>query len=105
MPKDIHLRAVNSADIAVFHTQQKDATAIRMAAFTAAEPADEQAFAARWARQLADPTIVARTIVVDDQVAGNISRYVDEGHPEVTYWLGREFWGRGIATRALALFV
>ena len=25
--------------------------------------------------------------------------------PEVTYWLGRSFWGRGIASAALALFL
>ena len=28
-----------------------------------------------------------------------------DGDPELSYWLGKEFWGRGIATQALALFL
>jgi RimJ/RimL family protein N-acetyltransferase len=76
-----------------------------MAAFTAAQPADITSFAARWARIRANDRIVARTIVVDGAVAGNISRYYDDGKPEATYWLGRAFWNRGVATHALALFL
>jgi len=39
--------------------------------------------------------------VGEGQVAGYIAWYPQEGNPEVTYWLGREFWGRGLATEAL----
>jgi RimJ/RimL family protein N-acetyltransferase len=35
-------------------------------------------------------------------VAGSVASFEDFGQLEVTYWLGREFWGKGIATRALA---
>ena len=39
-------------------------------------------------------------------VAGSIVSWVDEtGERDVGYWLGREFWGRGIATAALQLFL
>lgn len=105
MPPDIHLRDVSDADIPVFRAQQMDAEAIHMAAFTPAEPSDEVAFAARWARLRADHSIVAQTIVVNDLVAGHIARFVQDGDPKVTYWLGRAFWGQGIATHALALFL
>ena len=78
-----------------------------MAAFTPLDPADRHAFDARWRRIRADEDIVARTILVDGAVAGSISCWRDPElpGPEVTYWLGRAYWGRGIATEALALFV
>ena len=105
MPIEVELRPVQESDIAIFHAQEGDAQARWMAAFTAAEPPDPAAFAARMARLLADPSIVMQTILADGQVAGSIARYVKDGAPEVTYGLGREYWDRGIATRSLALFL
>jgi RimJ/RimL family protein N-acetyltransferase len=70
-----------------------------MAAFPAR---DWGAFAAHAAKVQADPTVTNRTIVVDGVVAGSVVSWVDEtGERDVGYWLGREFWGRGIATQAL----
>lgn len=99
------LRHVAEGDLPVFFQHQQDSEAIRMAAFTAREPADRAAFAAHWERIFADPTIVVRTIVVGGNVAGHIMSYGEAGHPEVTCWLGREYWGRGHATSALAEFL
>ncbi len=76
-----------------------------MAAFTAKDPSDRDAFNAHWKRILSEPTVISKTILVDGQVAGSVSSYEDEGKPEVTYWIGKEYWGRGIATRALAEFL
>ena len=60
---------------------------------------------AHWARICGDPSSI-QTILFDGQVAGSVSSYVEEpGKPEVTYWLGKEFWGQGIGTRALAAFL
>jgi RimJ/RimL family protein N-acetyltransferase len=49
----------------------------------------------------ADATVLARAIVVDDEVAGTIGSWGDPGEREVTYWIGRSYWGKGIATEAL----
>ena len=76
-----------------------------MAAFTSADAVDPDAFAAKWRRILADDTVVKRTIEVDGVVAGNLVRFDGFGQPEVGYWLGRRWWGRGVASRALALFL
>jgi RimJ/RimL family protein N-acetyltransferase len=48
-----------------------------------------------------------RTVLFDGQVAGSVASYVDPelGEPEVTYWIGKEYWGKGIATRALSAFL
>lgn len=76
-----------------------------MAAFTAKDPSDRAAFDAFWQRIMANQEIVIRTILADEQVAGSVLKYVDEGKPEVSYWLGRSFWGKGVATQALELFL
>ena len=101
----VELREVQQEDLATFFEQQLDPKATYMAAFTAEDPSDQEAFRAKWARILADPAIRAQTILADGRVAGHISKYILGGEPEITYWLGREFWGQGIASRALALFL
>jgi RimJ/RimL family protein N-acetyltransferase len=91
----------------VLFEQQLDPEAIHMAAFTVEDPHDRDAFERRWQRILGDPEVIARTIVADGEVAGSIGAWRDPELPgrEVTYWLGREFWGRGIATLALRAFL
>src|ERR671932_87709 len=41
----------------------------------------------------------------DIPVAGQLLSFPRDGIREIGYWLGREFWGRGIATAALAEFL
>jgi RimJ/RimL family protein N-acetyltransferase len=104
---DILLRDVTQDDLAVFFEQQQDPSANWMAAFTAKDPTDWAAFAAKWAKILGDGTVTAKSIVCDGCVAGYISSFVApwSGQLEVTYWVGRDHWGQGVATRALAAFV
>jgi len=72
-----------------------------MAAFVSKDRKDKVAFDAHWDKILNSPQNTNRTIVAEGQVAGHIACYPDGEHMEVTYWLGREFWGRGLATEAL----
>ncbi len=62
-------------------------------------------FDAHWAKIRRDDSGVLRTVLVDGEVAGNMLSFLADGRREVGYWLGREFWGRGVATRALAAFL
>ncbi|MFD1145594.1 GNAT family N-acetyltransferase [Saccharothrix hoggarensis] len=102
---DVELREVTAADVLVFFEHQRDPEAVRMAAFTSADPDDRAAFLVRWARILADESTVTRTVVFDGQVVGHIGRFTQFGEPEVTYWIDREHWGKGLATAALRLFL
>jgi RimJ/RimL family protein N-acetyltransferase len=104
---EVLLREVEASDLDVLFEQQLDPEARLMAAFTAADPADRHAFDARWSRIRGDDSSLARTIVADGEIAGSILRWRDPALPgaEVTYWLGREHWGRGIATAALERFL
>ena len=99
------LRDVRDDDLDSFFEHWTDPDANRMAAFTSADPSDRAAFDARWERLRSSPAVTNRTIVVDGAVAGVIGSWDNDGERELTYWLGREHWGKGIATRALAEFV
>jgi RimJ/RimL family protein N-acetyltransferase len=105
MSNRLQLREVLPTDLPIFFEHQLDPEANHMAAFTTKNPADWTAFNAHWARILADDRILSRTILADGNVAGSVSSYIGDVGLEVTYWLGREFWGRGIATAALAEFL
>lgn len=76
-----------------------------MAAFTPKDPADRAAFDAHWRKLLGDPDIVSRTILMNGDVVGHIAKFLLEGNPEITYWIDRAHWNRGVATAALALFL
>ncbi len=105
MPDIVRLRDVIDSDLPIFFEQQLDPVANQMAAFP---PRDREAFMAHWAKIMADENNILKTILYDDQVAGNIVSWEqpdEEGKREVGYWLGREYWGKGIATRALAAFL
>ncbi len=101
----VRLRDIQPGDVAVFYQQQRDPEANRMAAFTSRDPYDRAAFEAHWKKILADSGIVMQTILTGEQVAGYVGHHSWFGDPEVTYWLGREFWGKGVASSALAQFL
>jgi len=104
-PAKVTLRKVIAADLPIFFKFQLDPEANYVAAFAAKDPADRKAFDAHWAKILADEDIVKKTIVVDGKVAGSILRFPLFGKPSVAYWLGRRYWGKGIATKALKKFL
>ena len=99
------LREVRDDDLDVFFEHWTDPESNRMAAFTAENPNDREAFDARWARLRANDEITNRTIEADGVVVGVISSWTQDGDREITYWLGREHWGKGLATRALTEFL
>ncbi|MGH2682237.1 MAG: GNAT family N-acetyltransferase [Actinomycetota bacterium] len=100
---EVLLREVTESDLPVFFQQQRDPDANRMAAFP---PRDWDAFIAHWkTKVLGDQTVDKKTILFDGEVAGNIVSFEHSGKREVGYWIGREYWGKGIATQALSMFL
>ena len=96
------LRDVAESDLDVLFEHQREPEANEMAIFPAR---DRESFDAHWRRILADDSVIKKTIVVDGQVAGNIGCWVQDGRRLVGYWVGKDFWGKGLATRALREFV
>jgi RimJ/RimL family protein N-acetyltransferase len=102
---EVSLRPVEDSDLDALFEQMRDAESVRMAAFTAADPDDRAAFDAHMATLRTAPDVNTRAITLDGQLVGSIGAFVVDGQTEVTYWIDRAFWGRGIAGRALALLL
>ena len=66
---------------------------------------DRDAFMAHQEEISADDSTIMRTILLDGVVVGDISSFDRLGEREVGYWIGREHWGKGVASRALAIFL
>jgi RimJ/RimL family protein N-acetyltransferase len=96
------LRDVIADDLPAFYDHQIDPVAVQMAAFPARELA---AFMSHWAQVMADESIVKKTILWNGQVVGHIVCFSQSGERDVGYWLGRDFWGKGIASLALREFL
>jgi RimJ/RimL family protein N-acetyltransferase len=105
LTSDVLLRDVTEDDLPIFFDQQLDLDANHMAAFTAKDPADRDAFTAHWTKILGDETITKKTILFDGHVVGHVLSFEQFGKPEVSYWLGKKYWGKGLATRALSKFL
>lgn len=98
----VTLREVRDADLPVFYGQMNEPEGIWMAAFTAKDPSDSAYFHDHWARIRQNPTTILRTVIVgSDEIAGYASVFGPTEEREVTYWIGRQYWGRGVATAAL----
>lgn len=106
-PHVVTLRATRAGDLDELFRIQLDPDANFMAAFTAEDPSDRAAFDAHWERLFSRDDVDARTVRCDGRIVGRVGRWIDAetGMPEVTYWIDREHWGRGIATRAMRLFL
>jgi ribosomal-protein-alanine N-acetyltransferase len=99
----VALRAVAEADLPALFEIQLDAEAQAMAAFTDPRTcSDLEAYLRKWRRLLDEGSVVARAVLVGGELVGSVGCFEFEGDLEVTYWVRREQWGRGIATAALA---
>lgn len=98
----VSLRAVEDDDLPFFFEWQADEESSRMAAVATR---DAEAFAAHWSRIRSDAGTTLRTIVADGAVAGNALSWTGADGRMVGYWLGKAYWGRGIASSALPLFL
>ncbi|GHG95589.1 N-acetyltransferase GCN5 [Streptomyces lanatus] len=100
---DVSLREVLDADLEAFLVYEHDPEALRRSRFT---PRPRDAFMKHWRTSvLGDETCLVRTVLAGGEVAGSIVSWWEGERRFLGYWLGRPYWGRGIGTRALALFL
>ena len=103
MKSDVILRDITQEDLPIFFEHQLDEDAVKMAAFRSR---DRTAFMEHWNKKiLGNPAVIKKTILFRGNVAGNIESWVQSGKHEVGYWIGKKYWGLGIATIALAEFL
>ncbi|MEU6771172.1 GNAT family protein [Streptomyces sp. NPDC046759] len=100
---EVSLRGVTDDDLFVFLAHEHDPEALRRSRFT---PRPRDAFLRHWReRVLGDPDCLVRTVTLDGEVAGSVVSWTEGERRFVGYWLGRPYWGRGVGTRALGLFL
>lgn len=105
MNESVFLRPVEPGDLPIFFAHQLEPEATRMAAFPSR---DHESFMAHWTNKiLGTPEVVSRTILWNGRVVGNVGAWTDAETQErlICYWIGREFWGQGIATAAVRLLM
>ena len=104
--KTLELRRTQPSDLDTLFDFQADDEAGYMAAFV--NPSswkDKEAYIAKWEKLLNDNTINSWTILHDGAVAGSVGTWMMDGEPQITYGIGKQFWGRGLATTAVELFL
>ena len=102
MLSSITLRDVTESDLPILYEQQLDPEATAMAVFPSR---DRDAFMAHWAKIMVYEKNIIKAISYDGEVAGYILSWEMEGEREVGYWLGKAYWGKGIATQALTEYI
>lgn len=102
---DLTLRPTTQNDLETLFKFQLDKKANYLAAFTSEDPTDKKANTEKWTRLLADERITTKTVIEDGTIVGSITKYEMNGNAEITYWIGKEFWGKGIASSALWEFL
>jgi RimJ/RimL family protein N-acetyltransferase len=101
----VELRPIEDSDLDALFDQMRDPVSVRMAAFTTDDPDSRSAFDERMARARTSRDTTARAVFCDGDLVGSIATFVIEGETNVTYWIDRTAWGRGIASRALELLL
>lgn len=87
-------------DLRAYHAFRSDPAAIDVAVFSTM-PSGLPAFTAGWITRLRNPEFLVRTVLVDGEIAGDVASFQQDDTPSIAYWIGREFWGRGVATEAV----
>lgn len=102
---DIVLRRTEVSDLEIFFQFQLDNEASYLAAFTPENPTDRSAYLNKHTQLLNEPTVNNQTIIVNNAIVGSIAKFEIAGEAEITYWIDRNFWVQGIATKALSTFL
>ena len=101
----LYLRFTTEEDLEELFLFQLDTEANYLAAFTPKQPLDLEAYLAKYRPFLDDPTINNQTILLDGEIVGSIAKFEIEGEAEITYWIDRQMWGKGIGADALRQFL
>jgi RimJ/RimL family protein N-acetyltransferase len=98
----IRLRPTRPGDLPALFDIQTDPEGNAMAG---TKPRERDGFFAAWERNLTEPGINARVIEIDGVIVGSIGSFQADGLDCVGYWIARAHWGKGVASRALQMFL
>ncbi|WP_345801027.1 GNAT family N-acetyltransferase [Microbacterium sp. AZCO] len=101
----IELRDLDDDDLDAVYEMMRDPEAIAQAAFTASDPDDRGAFDTWIGRERASSDVDTFVVTERGGFAGTAALFTVDGDREVTFWIARHAWGRGVATAALRLLI
>lgn len=101
----IELRDLDEDDLDAVFEMMRDPEGVAMAAFTADDPDDRAAFDAWMARQRGNADVLYQVVTENGGFAGTAAAFTIDGDREVSFWIARHAWNRGVATAALRLLV
>jgi RimJ/RimL family protein N-acetyltransferase len=102
MADEVMIRETLESDWPVLFEYQRDPASSAMAGVPARE---WDAYIAQQQKIRADATGLKWTILYDGRIAGDLMSFLHDGRREVGYRIGQQYWGKGIATQALTLFL
>ncbi|MCP4442282.1 MAG: GNAT family N-acetyltransferase [Aureispira sp.] len=102
---ELVLRKTITTDLDTLFNNQLDEESNYMAAFTAKDPTDKDAYMAKWTKIVVNDAVNMQTILLEDKIVGSILHFDAGEETFVAYGIGKDFWGKGIASAALAKFL
>ena len=96
------IRPIEDSDLDTLFEHQSDPESSRMAAFPSR---DREGYMAHMAKIRKDPNNIILAIENDGAIVGEILSWETDRIRKIGYWIGKEHWGKGIATEALAILV
>ncbi|NUR31826.1 MAG: GNAT family N-acetyltransferase [Catenulispora sp.] len=96
------LRPAGEDDLPTLFEIQLDEEAQHLAAFVGEAARDREAYLDKYRKILANPEITTKVVEIDGEVVGSVAVFPMEGDIELTYWIRKDMWGRGVATAAVA---
>jgi len=95
----ILLRPTIETDLSILFQQQLNPDAIAMSAYPSK---DRGEFMRHWEGILKNKNVITRTIVYKEKIAGHVLCWKEGKYEQrIGYWIGKEFWRRGIASAAV----
>lgn len=99
------LQKTTVGDLETLFIFQADEESNRVAAFNSADPKDKKAYLDKWTGIVANPEVNMQTIFIDDVLVGSVIHFDLGDETNVSYWIERKHWGKGIASKALQQFI
>lgn len=102
---NLSLRPTTVNDLDTLFQFQLDKEGGYLAAFMPKDYDNKTAFIEKYTKLINDPTVNNQTILIDDEIVGSIAKFIMFNEAEITYWIDRNYWGKGIASIALKTFL
>lgn len=101
----IDLKKTTKEDLETLFEFQTNKEGVWMAAFTAENPNDKEAYLTKWSKIVENPKIKMQTIRIENTIVGSVIHFDLGDETNVSYWIDQKHWGKGYASEGLKKFL